>query len=261
VAEIVSEEIAYNKNRMKTGLLLILAALCTLPALAQPVRVFSEFAQIDANGNVVAPEFPREILSPAIPRNGFTSYQVVIQIPEKTKFLMYVGQNPENAVKVAIYHRKGDQLEPVELPYESEGTQILWMDIWVDRNAPVRRVKVEPQVNIANLDWVIYPMEVRVREPQIPDTLAPTGMRTLLCGGIAPIVKTQGAEPVTVEQMHLRNERQDAALAAQATAADRDELKKRLGGCSAKSSPDPETYLKARDLFFTPLWMRVQKSQ
>ncbi len=241
---------------MKTGLLLILAALCSLSTFAQPVRVFSEYAQIDEKGNAVAPEFPREILSPAIPRNAFTSFQVVIQVPDKTKFLMYVGQNPENAAKVTLYRRRGEELEPLELPYESEGTQILWMDVWIDKNAPVRRIKVEPQVNIANLDWIIYPMEVRVREPQVPDALPPAGLRVLLCGGISPMTKV-GDTP-TVQQMHLRNERQDAALAAQATATDRDELKKRLGGCAVKPGGDPEGYLKARDLFYTPLWMRVK---
>jgi hypothetical protein len=246
---------------MKSRILLTLAALCLMPAFSQPVRVFSEFAQIDAKGEPVAPEFPREILSPAIPRNGFTSYQVVIQVPERTKFLMYVGQNPENAARVTMYRRRGNELEPVELPYESEGTQILWMDVWIDRDAPVRRIKVEPQVNAANQDWVIYPMEVRVREPQIPDTLPSAGLRTFLCGGGAPASAQVAGAPVTVEQMHLRNERQDAALAAQATVADRDELKKRLGGCNAKPPADPEAYLKARDLFFTPLWMRVQKGQ
>ena len=37
------------------------------------------------------------------------------------------------------------------------------MDLWVDANAPVRRVKIEPQVGIDG-DWVTYPMEVRVME-------------------------------------------------------------------------------------------------
>ena len=62
------------------------------------------------------------------------------------------------------------------------------------------------------------------------------------------------------EGLHLRNERQDAALATQATPADRDELKKRLGECSARPSADPEAYLKVRDFFYSPLWMSIRNS-
>jgi hypothetical protein len=276
---------AYNKNRMKWRILLAGLALGALLAASQPVRVYSEFAQIDAAGNVTAPQPPREILSPAIVRNGFTSFQIVIQVPEKTRFLMHVGQNPDNAVKVTLYRRDGDELEPLTLPYESSGTQILWMDLWADKDAPVRRIKVEPQVNIDD-DWVIYPMEVRVRDPQVPDVLPPATLQTLLCGGVSTAQGPQGntressrrntgpngagsgqgsaqgtrGAGVTVAQLRERNERQDAALATEVPPADRDELKKRLGGCNARPSPDPEAYLRARDLFFTPLWMRVKRN-
>lgn len=228
-------------------------AIAATPVVAQPVRVFSEFARIDAMGNVTAPETPREILSPAIVRNGYTSFQVVIQAQPGTRFLMHMGQNPDNAVQVTLYRRVGAQLEHVELPYESSGTEVLWMDVFAERSASVRRVKLEPQVNI-NGDWIIYPMEVRVRDPQVPDVLPPATLRTLLCGGVSAAGIPAGT---AVAQMHLRNERQDAALATQATPADRDELKKRLGGCNARAPADPEAYLKVRDLFFTPLWMRI----
>lgn len=253
-----SGRIAYNKNRMKWRIPLVLAALCAMQGRAQSVRVYSEFAQIDAAGNVVAPESPREILSPAVPRNGFTSFQVVIQVPDRTRFLMYVGQNPENAVRVTLYRRRGEELELVSLPYESDGTQVLWMDVWVQKDVPAARIKLEPQVNPGDEGWVIYPMEVRIREPQIPDVLPSGGLRTLLCGGPESGPPTQVT--ITAGQLHLRNERQDAALAAQATAADRDELRKRLGGCNPPRRSDPEAYLRVRDFFFTPLWMRIQKN-
>src|ERR1700674_4901229 len=69
------------ENAVKWALIMLLAASASL---AQPLRVFSEFAAINAQGEVVAPESPREILSPAIVRNGFTSFQVVIQGPKGT---------------------------------------------------------------------------------------------------------------------------------------------------------------------------------
>jgi hypothetical protein len=46
--------------------------------LSQTLNVYSEFARIDMNGAVTAPDNPREILSPMLVRNGFTSFQVVI---------------------------------------------------------------------------------------------------------------------------------------------------------------------------------------
>ena len=56
------------------------------------------------------------------------------------------------------------------MPYSGESSQVLWMDLWLDANALVRRVKIEPQVGIDG-DWVTYPMEVRVMEPVVPAPL------------------------------------------------------------------------------------------
>ena len=148
------------------------AALLALTAgaiCAQTVQVYSEFAQLNDAGEVLAPENPREILSPAVARNAFSSFQIAIQVPKGTKFLVYMGQNPEDAAKVMLYRRRAGKLEPVELPYSGESSQVLWMDLWIDAKAPVRRVKIEPQVGIDG-DWVTYPMEVRVMEPVVPDS-------------------------------------------------------------------------------------------
>ena len=47
------------------------------------------------------------------------------------------------------------------------------MDVWIDKDAPVRRIKVEPQLYV-NGDWVIYPMEMRVRENIVPEIAGPS---------------------------------------------------------------------------------------
>src|SRR5712671_1249338 len=142
------------KIAMRWAILLGLAAnwLC-----AQNIQVYSEFAQLEDSGEVVAPENPREILSPAVARNAFSSFQLAIQVPRGAKFLVYIGQNPDNGAKVV----------PVVVPYEGVTSQVLWMDVWVDANAPVRRVKIEPQVGIDG-EWAIYPLEVRVMETAVP---------------------------------------------------------------------------------------------
>jgi hypothetical protein len=269
---------------MKWALVVLVQALAmwpvTLPLAAQPLSVYSELARIDAQGNVVAPETPREIISPALVRNGFTSFQVVVQVPAGTPYVLRVGQNPDNAAKVTLYRFAGRRMEPVAEPVNSDATQIFWMDVWMDKDAPVRRIKVEPQLFV-NGDWVIYPMEMRVRETVVPE-VADAGtslrapfevLRRYLCGkqiGDKPRDAQKqgganqsdqvpsGADIETTDALHLRNARQDVALASLLPQTDRDELRKRMGGCTARAPENPESYLRLRDYFVTPLWMKVR---
>jgi hypothetical protein len=125
------------------------------------------------------------------------------------------------------------------------------MDVWVDGDAPVRRVKIEPQVGIGG-EWLTYPMEVRVREPVVGHSAASQGiaepfemMRAFLCGGEPH--PTRGGAPIGAD-LRFRNARQDVTLAARSSAALRDELKKAMGGCEAPAPGDPEFYLRLRDL-------------
>jgi hypothetical protein len=140
----------------------------------------------------------------------------------------------------------------VVVPYEGVSSQVLWMDVWVDADAPVRRVKIEPQVGIGG-EWLTYPMEVRVMEPVVASGPAPGQaisepfefMHVFLCGGEPRPLR--GSVPVGAG-LRLRNARQDVALAATSSDAVRDELKKALGGCGASAPADPEFYLRLRDL-------------
>jgi hypothetical protein len=207
-----------------------LALICVCaPLIAQSVRVYSEFAQINEKGEITAPTQPREILSPAIVRNGFTSFQIVVQVESGTPYWLYVGQNPEDAVRVTVYRESVEKLEPIVLPYEGKSTEVFWMDLWADRDAPVRRIKVEPQLNIGH-DWVEYPMEVRVMDAVVPD---PT-TRAPICGG------------KSVAGPRLRNLVQDAALATRLSKPEMDRMKTQC----ATTPGDPESYLKIRDYLF-----------
>src|SRR5204862_200228 len=84
---------------------------------------------------------------------------------------VYIGQNPPEAVKVTLYRWTGEKLERVDLPYTNDTSQVYWMDVWVDAAAPVRRIKLEPQLSV-NGDWVTYPLEVRVSDPTAPNRAA-----------------------------------------------------------------------------------------
>ena len=219
---------------------------------AQSVQVYSEFAQLNDAGEAVGPENPREILSPAVARNAFSSFQLAIQIPRGVKFLVYIGQNPDSAAKVTLYRRDGGKLVPVVVPYEGESSQVLWMDLWVDTNAPVRRVKIEPQVGIGG-EWLTYPMEVRVSEASPVIEAAPGQaiaepfelMRAFLGGGEP---RPLGGAIPTGAKFRFRNARQDVALARASSPALREELKKAMGGCTPSAPSDPEFYLRLRDV-------------
>jgi hypothetical protein len=277
------EHFAYNKNRMKSAFAVLVPVL--LPVLfnvtlmipsaeGQPLSVYSEFAKIDRQGNAIAPESPREILSPALVRNGYTSFQVVVQVPPATPYILRIGQNPDNAAMVTFYRLTESRMEPAAEPINDRGTQVFWMDVWIDKDAPVRRIKVEPQLHVDG-DWVIYPMEMRVRDNIVPELPPPnanatTGataaaaspfessfntLRAYLCGAQRPAPGSSDA--AASDALHLRNARQDVALASLLSPADRDELRKRMGGCNARAPENPEFYLRLRDYFFTPLWMKV----
>jgi hypothetical protein len=202
---------------------------------------------------------------------------------------LHVGQNPENAVEVALYkqlyQRQGeewipDRLQPVKEPYEgsigdldspipNQTAQAFLLDLRVPAGAPVRRIKVEPQLWVDGR-WVIYPMEVRVTGASIPDgnrtagrigpvsepadAPAVTALKSYLCGRTG----ASGVDPLTLRAVIQRNALQDVALAqsqgkdaetarriiALAGAASSDAFCAAGGGRRASS---PEWYLKVRD--------------
>jgi hypothetical protein len=230
--------------------LLLLSGIAVV-AWAQPVSVYSEFARIDTRtGAALAPETPREILSPAVVRNGFTSFQLVVQAPSDAKWWLFVGQNPEESFKVTIYEESSDGLKPLDLPIQSQGARVYWLDVWTAPDAPVRRVKLEPELNL-HYDWVIYPMEARVVDALIPENRSDAAgspvaaMRGFVCG--IPASAGAPVEAISIPGFRLRNARQDLALASSAS---KDELKTLFGDCSAPPSPDPEWYLRIRDYLF-----------
>jgi hypothetical protein len=239
------------------------------PVWAQPLSVYSDLARIDRSGTVTSPEAPREILSPMVIRNGFTSFQVVVQAPAGKHWQLHVGQNPENAVQVTMYRESGDTLERVELPVDADGTQVFWMDLWAAKDSPVRRIKVEPELNIDD-DWVIYPMEGRVVdaavqaeapfEPRLP---ALDNLRLALCyTGPGSDVGAVSGPSYTLAALRSRNGQQDAILTKTLGAGE--DVKRRFKMCDGAPPGDagwyrqvrdyepgnPEAYLKVRDYLF-----------
>src|SRR4051794_9425037 len=73
---------------------------------AQTVEIYSEFQRPDPFGGIVGVDRgwkPREILSPAVVRNGFASFHIAVTIPAKESYFLYVVPNPITACRVALY--------------------------------------------------------------------------------------------------------------------------------------------------------------
>ena len=268
-----------------------IAVLATVPCVAQKVLVYSELTRIDPFGKVVPQDQgaePRHILSPGIPRNATSSLRVVVWMEKPGDYHLDIAQNPDNAVKPMLYrevHEKHgdtwipDKLLPVTIPYNGKATDFsitgqtyvsFWLDMTVARDAPVDRIKVEPQLWAPSIDdWVVYPMEVRIMEPVLPDTKPPSAavpsvtdspdasllgpLRQTLCG-----TKEAPAPFAMTARHHIRRNAAQHLQLAQTPA----ELKAAMIGvpgapaaeavCSGtlKNKSGPEWYLRVRDNLF-----------
>lgn len=153
--------------RLVVGLLLFGTLLC-----AQSVEVFSEFPR-DPEG--LPP--PREIISPAVARNAFATFRVVVTAPASTTYFMFVGANPPGIVRTELFKEEGAYLEEVRIP-PGFGVIPAWqttreyiLDVWVPAEAePGRRVRIEVQLKTGT--WLIYPMELRVQSAMAPGLVA-----------------------------------------------------------------------------------------
>lgn len=260
-------------------------AVCST-ASAQSLRVYSPFTRIDPFGNVVTPDRgrePREILSPALPRGATTGFHLVVSGQTAAEFTLHIGQNPGTAAGIRLFRERylkvgsewiPDGIEPVSLPYRGQiasieipgqTAQSFWMDLTIARDAPVERVKIEPQASF-NGRWVIYPMEARIvvttapsldyspsvspASPQLPsDFTARRVLRKKLCGNAE---KVPPRSPLNIRDLIARDAAQDLAMAsvvpaetlwALTGASDRD------AWCRAEQPhPDgPEWVLRIRD--------------
>ncbi len=211
---------------------------CAIALPAQELYVHSEFQRVGADGKVVAvdrADYPREILSPALARNGFASYMLTANVPAGIDYSLEIGQNPEDTVRVVLYRQHygangiPDRLEKVDLPIHghsnAEENLTFWMDLYVANTAPVRRFKIEPQLWVGDR-WVIYPMEGRIVAAQIPvfqpkfwglpavearsDSAMVSPWRDHLC---RPLKSEFQPKETSIRLLQQRNIQQDVALA------------------------------------------------
>ena len=123
------------------------------------VRVVS--AYIQAPGG-------REILSPALVRNGWNRFHLLIDGSPGIAYRLEVAQNPDDAARVRL-SRDGEEMAlPLSQTLPASGRAVFRLEFYLAADAPVRRIKLEPQVYTASSGWIIYPMEGRVVEAVVP---------------------------------------------------------------------------------------------
>src|SRR6266404_2871792 len=86
--------------------LLIFGLLTTAWLAAQTLEVHSEFLRVNPQGEILPVDVdpkPREILSPAVIRNGFASFHIIVRSPRPTSFFLFVDTNPPNVFRTSIY--------------------------------------------------------------------------------------------------------------------------------------------------------------
>ena len=205
---------------------------------AQSVEVYSEFWPLQG-----ASVPHREIISPAVPRNAWTTFQVLVTAPPGTSYFLFCQTNPPGLVETQLYKRMGpDELQLVRTPNfgvipDGETSRAYVMDIRVPANAEVgRRVRLELQLKIG--DWIVYPLELRIQKAAVPG------------GG------RDGEAGSSFQALLERNKSQDLAFER---ALDLPEVwfltAQHIANSWTAASPlsaaaDPEWYLKVRDLLY-----------
>lgn len=273
----------------------ILLAALGASLSGQRLVVYSEFQRVTPDGTVVKADRvprPREIISPAVPRNAWLTLRIVVEAPKSLQYNLYIGQNPDNTAKYTLYQEQyamvgeewiPDGIKPVATPHgavlsEGQKVQSYLLDVFIPPKTPSGRFRMEAQLNVGER-WVIYPMEIRVREMSGPGRVEARGalgpaaaradqpgeavLRAYICGA-KPAAREPAAAPLeTLRAVALRNAAQDVEIAKAREKAETHEgvgtmLAKAAGYadmdamCRAKG-PAPngaEWWLRARDFLY-----------
>ena len=265
-------------------------AAALLPA--QSLDLYSEFQRVDPFGNIVKSdraESPREILSPAVARNGFASFHVVVSVPPRTSYFLFVVTNPVNACRVALYRehftRTKDGWMPDALsevrrlpdfgvvpdPDEQipeQTARLYLLDIWIPPDAGVGRFRLEVQLKVGY--FIVRPLEIRVTPALVPASSKTTETASLapleqsadasaaapLAAYIAGKAEAPEANPLTVRGIIRRNAIQDMAIAGtlDRSQSGPEALRKRRDEFRARAGPPEslgaEWYLRIRDSLY-----------
>lgn len=269
----------------------MIVVACACNARAQEIHIYSEFERFDPFGNPVAADrdpAPREILSPAVPRNGHLSLHVVITGPAGSNYLLYTGTNPPGILSVKLYREYftacgndfcpdwlAEQASPAfgAIPefrhdlarpaMDRQTTRCYLLDIWAPPDTPPRRVRVEALLKTGT--WQVAPLEVRVLAP----ILAPMDAEVARTEDVAPLEAPSSAtariqlfrylarlpaelppQVLRVRDVIQRNAAEDMLLAKSFGAAPFPDLNLLSWWPFVYPGPGAEWYLRVRDFLY-----------
>ena len=243
---------------VKTFLFCLATFFGTAAARAQSnvdFRIYSEFQRFDPFGNPVAQDrelSPREVLSPAVARNGHLSVHVVVTAPEGANYFIYAGSNPPDILELKLYREHFSRCgqtycpdwlteqknatfnsipelvrDPARPSMNRQTTRSYLLDIWARPDTPPRRVRVEALIKVGT--WLVAPMEVRIIEPILP----------------LPADDTNGRPGNTLSAANVIEAEDIAALEAPASATAGRQLERYLAGLPPEMPP---AILRVRDV-------------
>lgn len=214
----------------------------------------SEFQRLGPDGQVVDIDrgrSPREILSPLVLRNSWTTFLVACQVPPNRHYYVYLAQNPENTFQPRFYKAEfvqvggswiPDSLLEVEYsPFSGffpepnsqarrQKVTVFVVDLFTPESVEPGRYRFELQLTTGE-GWVIYPMEVRVSSvivpaidlgtaPELPgpgariDAVVTSTFREVYCSSSkSGVAKASDNRRLTIRDLVRRNVLQDIALA------------------------------------------------
>ncbi len=260
----------------------------------QTLLISSEFIRYRPDGQVVSAdraERYRELLSPAVARNAHFTFRATVVQPGGSPYTLHIAQNPDDTAQIRLFQEQytqagaewiPDRLKQVDMPHgaavaQGQKAQSYLVDVFVPPTAEGNmRFRIEVQYYRGD-GWLIYPMEIRVRQAKVESRFESPGelpglterlirglespLRTYACG-----LKT-GRPTIPLETgraLLLRNIAEDLDLARQRETTDTRDgtvfmLLKAAGltdlpsFCAKKASPTtpgPEWWLKARDYLY-----------
>jgi hypothetical protein len=259
---------------------------------AQSLELYSEFQRVDPSGNIIQTdraESPREILSPAMARNGFASFHVVVSGPPGMSYFLYVVTNPVNACRVALYKEHFTKTKDGWIPdalaevrrlpdfgvvpdpdeqVPEQTARLYLLDVWIPPDAEVGRFRLEVQLKVGY--FIVRPLEIRVTPARVPgnsgtvETASLAGLEEPadasaarpLEAYLAGKPEVPEAHPHTVRGMIRRNAIQDMSIAAtlDRSVTGPDAIRKRRDEWKAKAGPPEslgaEWYLRIRDALY-----------
>jgi hypothetical protein len=221
----------------RSALFLLITAL---HLRAIDIRIYSEFQRVDSTGAVLPQDraaSTREVLSPAVVRNGFATFRVVVTAAPNTLYFLAVQTNPPGVFRIKLHRESAraliEERDPSFLagvtPFIGRGAaetaNAYLLDIWVPAGANPGVVRLEALVKTAY--WKVAPMEIRVLPvvaPSLASCTSPAIVRDdgqpsdaiafgVMLAGLAGDLPACVPAPATVPSVIARNASQDSALA------------------------------------------------